>query len=914
MSDPPSERANDTSDLTLERRRDQLDRDGDAPDLALERRRYELIDRVVDLPEEARDAALAEVDPALAADVRAMLQAAEAEGEGFLAPALAVAEPEDELPPAIGPYRPIALLGEGGMGRVFLAEQSEPVERRVALKILRFAAAGREARARFAAERHAMGRLDHPNVGRILEAGTTPDGLPFFAMELIDGAPITAYCDQRSLSLEERLRLFIDVCRGADHAHHKLLLHRDVKPSNVLVTEVDGRPVPKLIDFGIAKGLDRSLADATLATGDRLIGTPGYMSPEALGLGGDIDTRSDVFSLGVVLYELLTSQRPWPAPDPDDSPLAIMKRQADSRRVRPSTRVTQLDEESMGQAAGRRGMEPAELPRRLRGDLDWIALKAIARDPGERYASAADLADDVERFLAEEPVIARAPTAGYLLRKLVRRRRGTVAAAVAVLAALVLGAAGTTVGLLRARAEAEAAGQARDRAVRAQQSSDQLASYLKDLFGEADSSLENPAELSAREILERGAEALAARLQDQPRQRAVLLHTVGEIYTRWDELDRAESLLAESLELLESVDAGPDGATAGDRIDVLEKLADLRIKEGRFEEALGQAEDALALQSGEGEAALQTARLETRAAAALTLLNRYEEAEARLERGLELLAQLPDGTPGRLDALGRAYMELGGVSHRRRDALGLDYYRQALAAYEQAHGADSRFVVPALNRLAYWMVDAGRLKEAEATIRRCLDLQERLLGPETLPVSRSQHLLGRVLNKQGRYPEAERAFRHSLEIRDRLSSEPHPLHANTLALLAYMIYLQRDGRDGEVEALFAQAEEAMRDREPAYPVFSAVMSLRARVEMAEDRPARAEAYLRRGVEWLEGLEKPPLRHISTVTMRIAEALVAQGRDEAAREVCRKSMSLAEQSAKPDYVTRRRQELERLGCL
>ena len=315
-----------------------------------------------------------------------------------------------DTPDTIGPFKILDLLGEGGMGRVFLAEQNEPVKRRVALKILRFAGAGRAARARFEAERHAMGRLDHPNIGKILEAGTTPDGQPFFAMELIDGSPITTYCDDRSLSIESRLRLFADVCRGAEHAHHKLLLHRDIKPSNVLVTEVDGRPVPKLIDFGIVKGIDQSLGGLTLMTGDNLIGTPGYMSPEALGQGGDVDTRSDVYSLGILLYKILTGVLPWP--EVEKTPIKALTRPVDGELVRPSRRVATLDETSRTTTAGCRGVEPAALPSQLRGDLDWITLKAIAHDPSERYNSAADLATDIERFLADEPLSAKAPTAG----------------------------------------------------------------------------------------------------------------------------------------------------------------------------------------------------------------------------------------------------------------------------------------------------------------------------------------------------------------------------------------------------------------------------------------------------------------------------------------------------------------------
>ncbi|MEM7585807.1 MAG: tetratricopeptide repeat protein, partial [Acidobacteriota bacterium] len=543
-------------------------------------------------------------------------------------------------------------------------------------------------------------------------------------------------------------------------------------------------------------------------------------------------------------------------------------------------------------------------------DLDWITLKAIAHEKSQRYGSAADLAEDIARFLADEPVTAHAPTAGYLLRKLVRRHRGRVIAGALVALSLVLGIVGTSVGLVRARAEAERANREAAAARRAQLSSDQLATYLEDLFGEADTSLENPAELTARQILERGVAGLESRLHDQPGKRAVLLHKLGEIYTRWDDFTTAEGLLTESLALLE---AQRPGALA-DRLDVLETLADLRYEEGRYAEALELAERALGLSSDDS---LATARLLIRAALAQQMSNRLDAAEGRLAESLELLDRLPADTPGRLDVLGRTYLGLGSVAQNRKNRpdleRGLDYTRQALAALEAAHGEESRQLVPALNNLAYLLVDTNRLGEAEATLRRSLELEERLLG-ESLSVARSQYLLGRVLNKQGKYSQAEQAFRRCVEIRRKLSPEPHPLHANALALLAYAIYVQRDGRTSEVETLFEEAEAVMRGREIAYPVFSAVMGLRARVDSGEGRPAAAEAHLRRSVAWLESLEDPPLRHISTVTMRLAETLLAQGRVEDAREACRESLRTAEQGAVANYVDRRKQELEALGCL
>ncbi len=792
------------------------------------------------------------------------------------------------------------------------------MRRQVALKILRTAVAGRQARARFEAERHAMGRLDHPNVGKILDAGTTDDGVPYFAMELIDGIPVTTFCDERSLGLEDRLRLFIDVCSGVDHAHRKLLLHRDLKPSNVLVTEIDGRAVPKVIDLGIAKGLDSSLADPTLATGDRIIGTPAYMSPEALGQGGDVDQRSDVFSLGVVLYELLTGLRPWA--EVGDTPLDALRRSADDQVARPSTRVTTLEPDTGRAIAARRGERAIELSKRLRGDLDWIALKAIAFDPSERYGSAAELAADLERFLASEPVSARAPTLGYLLHKLMRRHRGCFVAAALIAASLVVGFIGTSVGFVRARTEAcradleaEAAEQALDRALLAQQGSDRLAGFLESLLGEVDSSLENPDQLTARQILERGTVGLASELSDQPFERAALLGAVAGIHARWENFGQAEALLEEARDLLNTVGpwAGrPNEAIGQTRIDILEKVADLRFREGRFDEAYSSAVAALA---ADPEDSSQGARLEIQAGSALRMMNRLEEASERLSRGLSILETAPGASPASPDILAEIYLELGSVAHRRLDPQGLDYFRRAVAVLEEAYGTDSRRVVPALSRLSYGLVDSKAYPEAETVLHRIIDLEERLYGSKTGPVARSLYLLGRVFSYQEDYPAAESAFRKSVEIRQSLSAEKHPLIANASALLAYMIWLQEDGRQAEVAALFATAEANLSGNDTVYPVFTAVMELRARIAAAESRPEEAEVFVRRAIDYLQHLEESPMSHVSATFRELAKSLFDQGRLVAAQEACQESLQAVLEFGKEARILRRRQELLDLGC-
>ncbi|MEM7355324.1 MAG: serine/threonine-protein kinase [Acidobacteriota bacterium] len=341
-------------------------------------------------------------------------------------------------PQQIGPYRLLEVLGTGGMGRVYLAEQKEPFERRVALKLIRNGFADETARARFDGERQALARLQHPNIGRILDAGATEDGFPYFALEVVRGTSLVDYSDEHRLTIEERIRLMISVCRGVEHAHRHQIIHRDLKPSNILVTKVDGQPVPKIIDFGIAKSLDVPLTDSAILTGKFLLGAPAYMSPEALNRAEDVDTRTDVYSLGVVLYELLTGQRPYQSGE-DSLPRLLRQISEDAPR-RPSTAVTTTVDQATRAVieAGRRATT-LELRQRLRGDLDWILLKAIAKEPDARYGSAAALADDLERHLRHEPVAASPPSLPYRLGKLVRRHPAAFTAGVMLVALLMTG-------------------------------------------------------------------------------------------------------------------------------------------------------------------------------------------------------------------------------------------------------------------------------------------------------------------------------------------------------------------------------------------------------------------------------------------------------------------------------------------
>ena len=338
----------------------------------------------------------------------------------------------------IGRYKLLQQIGEGGFGTVFLAEQSQPVKRQVALKVIKPGMDSKEVIARFEAERQALALMDHPHIAKVHDAGTTEGGRPYFVMELVKGVPITKFCAENHLDTRERLELFTDVCAAIQHAHQKGIIHRDVKPSNILVSLHDGKPMVKVIDFGIAKAIGMELTEKTFFTQhDRMLGTPQYMSPEQAELHPlAVDTRSDIYSLGVILFELLTGTTPLDGHQLRNATYAEMQRLI--REVIPPKPSTKLAEAS------------AVSPRSLRGDLDWIVLKALEKDPARRYESAGAMAEDLQRFLQHKPVEARAPSMAYLMMRFTRRHRGPVIAGAALLVMLILGAAGTSVGMKRA--------------------------------------------------------------------------------------------------------------------------------------------------------------------------------------------------------------------------------------------------------------------------------------------------------------------------------------------------------------------------------------------------------------------------------------------------------------------------------
>src|SRR4051794_31245221 len=385
-------------------------------------------------------------------------------------------QPTGENPgTVIGPYKLIQQIGEGGMGTVWMAQQIEPVKRLVAVKLIKAGMDSRQVIARFEAERQALALMDHLNIAKVLDGGTTAAGRPYFVMDLVKGVPITRYCDEHHLTPRQRLELFVPVCAAVQHAHQKGIIHRDLKPSNVLVAPYDGKPVPKVIDFGVAKATGQSLTEKTLVTGfGAIVGTLEYMSPEQAEVNQlDIDTRSDIYSLGVLLYELLTGSTPFTKKGLEKAGMLEMLRLIrEQEPSKPSTKLSTA--EGLPTLAANRGMEPAKLTKLMRGELDWIVMKALEKDRNRRYETSNGFAMDVQRYLSDEPVQACPPSAGYRFRKFARRNKAAFFAASVLAVAVVLAVVGLATGAVLAIEDRDAAAAARDREAEARKSADEL--------------------------------------------------------------------------------------------------------------------------------------------------------------------------------------------------------------------------------------------------------------------------------------------------------------------------------------------------------------------------------------------------------------------------------------------------------
>jgi len=721
---------------------------------------------------------------------------------------------DDVLPGHTGRYRIVAKLGEGGFGVVYEADQEAPLRRRVALKIIKAGMDTRQVIARFEAERHALAMMDHPNIARVLDAGATDSGRPYFVMELVRGEPITLYCDRATLSLRERLELFRDVCYAVEHAHQKGIVHRDLKPSNVPVTVTDGAALPKVIDFGIAKATAGRLGDGTPLTElHQLIGTPQYMSPEQAGaFGFDIDTRSDVYSLGVLLYELLAGTTPLDGARLRSAPLAEIQRLiCGEEPPRPSARIVATDAVSNTAAieiARCRRSEPLLLARALRGDLDWIVIKCLEKDRARRYQTASALAEDVDRYLRYEPVQAIPPSAAYRLRKFVRRNRAAVIAGVVVVSAL-LTAMGLSLafGISEAR-QREVAENARARAEQAESETKARAEELEQVAAFQDE------HLSGIDV-----QTMGVRL------RAGVLQKARAATVRSRPADAVDARVGELEELM----AGSD----------FTGLALETLEENFFRPALEAIEKRFSDQPLVKARLLQTSAYTLRAVGLLEAATAPQEEALTIRRGV-----LGDDHPDTLISI----TLMGALLHAQGNLTDAErYLREAVDGRRRVFGDDHAETLNALNEMGLLLQEQGNLAEAETYYREALEKERRVLGDEHPNTLSSIENMGFLLQAQGRLADAEPYHREALDKSRRVLGDEHPDTLTSLNNMAML--LKAEGKLGEAEPFCREAVETRRrvlgDEHP-----DTLISISNLGVLLQDQGklAEAETYMREALE------------------------------------------------------------------
>jgi serine/threonine-protein kinase len=827
----------------------------------------------------AREAYLARAcadEPALRAEVEAML-AADAESSSILEAspqALASALRPDDAGERggrrIGPYRVLREVGRGGMGTVYLAER-EDVRKRVALKVVRGELAAPEKLERFLLERRILARLEHPGIARLLDAGVTDDGTPWFAMEYVDGEPLTEYADRRRLSVSARLELFSQACSAVAYAHRSLLVHRDVKPSNILVS-AEGEL--KLVDFGIAKLLDDEAEEGLTGTGVRLL-TPEYAAPEQL-RGDPVTTATDVYALGLVLYELLTGRRAFRASSRTLGEVERLVLHTEPRR--PSSAVLRREEADPAEVARARGTEPARLRRGLAGDLDAIVLKALRKEPAERYASVEALAEELARHRQRLPVLARRGSHAYRVRKFVERNRGGVAVAAAVL--LAAAGAGLRERVLRGRAE-----RLRDEANVQAAKAEQVSDFLVGLFGNADPFSHSAAgtdTLRLRDFLvQRGERVLA--MDGQPEVKLQALNTLGRMYFGLGLDDRARPVLDSALALARRL--YPAGHL--EVVRSLHNLAEYHRNRSEYAESERDFREALAMgRPLLGDTSAEVVAALTGFGDMLRAEGKYAEGEPKLRRALATETTLHG--PRSLEAahvqnnLGLLLWESG------RYAEAEPILRAALATLRDRLPPDHPETTSVENNLGILLANSGRAAEAEPLLRDALESKRRTFGPVHRRVANGMVNLAATLARLGRLDEAERDARGALAIDQRLYGERNVdvgiLHRELAAILR-----QR----GKLDEAEREARTALRIHRALFPpahihVGRGLVEL-GRVLLARGSPAEALPLLQRGDSIYRARLGEESRARAGSRAALGECLAALGRDAEAEPLLRASV-------------------------
>lgn len=784
---------------------------------------------------------------------------------------------------SIGPYRLIEQLGEGGFGVVHLAEQTAPVRRLVALKVLKPGMDSAAVLGRFEAERQALALMDHPGICKVLDAGATPKGLPYFAMELVRGSPITEYCDLHRLDTPERLKLFMSVCLAVHHAHQKGVIHRDLKPSNILVAVQDGQPAVKVIDFGIAKATRGSLGTSSVHTMmGQFIGTPEYMSPEQAEGSLDIDTRTDVYSLGVLLYELLTGSTPFSSKDLRSAAYAEIQRIIrEVEPPKPSTRISNSTA-TIESVAARRHTEPKKLGMLIRGELDWIVMRSLEKDRRRRYETASGLAMDIQRYLAGEAVVAAPPSKAYVIKKFVHRHRGPVAAASVILTALILGLVGTAYGLRKEALAKQVAQREAERAQKAEAEAMARADDLKVVSDFQSGMLEQiePSEAGKKltqDVLAKFAAAIAK--SDPPVDEAERAKLIESFTSQWARVNATDA----ARELIDQTILRPAITTIDERFKEQPAIdAQLRYALGSRYRHLGLSDRALPL---------MTVALETRRrvhgddheatinsmeglASVLQDLGRMDEAakyfKEAMERRVRTMGEDERRALMSVSNLGNVYRAMGRFDEAR------PLLESSLEKHRRLHGNESTNTLIAINSLGFLYVLEKKFPEAEALWREAYETGRRVLGDENRDVIVWANNLSALLENLRKFAESEPLRRDTLERARRLMGEEHP---DTLSIVRNMgLLLQNMERFAEAEPYYLQTLEIRRRvLSPDHPDLVESLSDLGALMSRQQRYAEAETFYQEALVHRRRVAPSSDRDVIRAATEVAKVVEKLGR-------------------------------------
>jgi serine/threonine protein kinase len=733
----------------------------------------------------------------------------------------------------IGPYQLLKKIGEGGMGQVWLAQQTAPIQRKVALKLVRWGMYDETLLHRFLAERQSLAVMDHPSIAKVFDAGATREGQPYFVMEYVPGVPITDYCDEKNLKISDRLELFIKVCEGVQHAHQKAIIHRDLKPANILVVEVDGKPVSRIIDFGLAKAINAGIAEETIHTQlGGFLGTPGYISPEQCDpTAQDVDTRTDVYSLGVVLYELLAGSLPFDMKEWKCKPLdEMLRRLREEDPPRLSTKV-RADLDTSPLTAEARGMEPKHLVRVLRGDLDWITMKALERDRSRRYASPSNFGADIRRYLNNEAVLAVPPSLAYRARKFARRYRIALVTVCAFALVLIVAAVVSIRQNIRANGEAAVA--------------EAVNEFLQnDLLAQASAATQSGVsakpdpDLKVRTALDRAAERIKGKFAEQPEVEAAIRNTIGQTYTDLGIYPEARQQLERALDLRRRV-LGPEDPKT---LNTMSRLGYIALRQGKYPEADTLLSQTVEMQRHSlGSEHPDTLTSMNRLAAVYRAERKYAQAETLHRQTMEIRRRVlgPEHPDTLISMSGLASNYYAEGKYAQAEALQI----QTLEIQRRVLGPEHPDTLSSMNSLAAAYLDEGKFAEAEALQIQTLEIQRRVLGPEHPDTLRSMNNLASEYANAGKYAQAEALQNQTLQIQRRVLGPENPDTLWATWDLANIYF--DDGKYAQAETLFRKSLESRPDN-PA-PLNDLAWYLVAVPDPARRRPQEALDLARRAV-------------------------------------------------------------------